>query len=132
VKLLLKKWPEYYILLLLMTFGVNILGYAFILVTKIDLKYTDIVSLSIIFAIVNLISIHIFQKGQNKEPDNQVIYTLVSIGLRFFLDLVIALGWFIVAKKIVLSSVLLFFILYLTFTLFSFRVIFNILKNKSL
>jgi hypothetical protein len=128
----LKKWPKYFILLLLITCVLNISGYIVISIAKTDLKFSDILILSLIFALITLISIRIFLRGQIKEPDNQVLFTLVSISLRFLLDLITAFVWFFVTKKTGLTSVLLFFILYLSFTLFSIQIIFNALKNKLL
>jgi hypothetical protein len=46
--------------------------------------------------------------------------------------MVLAFIWFIVAKKTSLPSVLIFFVLYLTLTLYSIWVILKTLKNKSL
>jgi hypothetical protein len=81
---------------------------------------------------ISLINIVIFLKGQTKEPDSQTLYSLVAVSLKFLLELVLALVWFIVAKKTSLPSVLIFFVLYLTFTLFSIWVILKTLKNNSL
>jgi hypothetical protein len=44
----------------------------------------------------------------------------------------LALVWFIVAKKTSLQSVLMFFVLYLALTLYTLWVIVKILKNKAL
>jgi membrane protein implicated in regulation of membrane protease activity len=70
--------------------------------------------------------------GQKKTPGSQTIFSLVSVSLKFILEMVLALIWFLVAKKTEVSSVILFFVLYLAFTLFSILHILNTLKNKSL
>jgi len=92
----------------------------------------DLAVLSSIFTIIAIIALSVFLHGQTKEPDSQTLHSLVSVSLKFLLELVIALLWFIVAKKTSLTSILLFFVLYLTFTLFSIWVILKTLKNKSL
>jgi len=92
----------------------------------------DLAVLSSIFTIIAIIGLSVFLHGQTKEPDSQTLLSLVSVSLKFLLELAIALLWFIVAKKTSLTSVLLFFVLYLTFTLFSIWVILKTLKNKSL
>jgi hypothetical protein len=79
-----------------------------------------------------VISLIIFLKGQKKEARSQPFYTLISITLKFLLELLIALFWFLIAKKTSISFLLMFFVLYLTFTLFSIFVILNTLKKKSL
>jgi len=88
--------------------------------------------LSSAFLIILIIILTIFFRGQTKEPDSQTMHSIVSVSLKFLLELVLALGWFIVAKKVSLISVLLFFILYLGFTLFSVWAILKTLKDKSL
>jgi len=92
----------------------------------------DLAVLSSVFTIIAIIALSVFLRGQTKEPDSQTLHSLVSVSLKFLLELAIALLWFIVAKKTSLTSVLLFFVLYLTFTLFSIWVILKTLKNKSL
>ena len=92
----------------------------------------DIAILSTVFSLIALITLLIFFKGQTKEPDSQTLYILVAVSLKFLLEMVFALVWFIVAKKTSLASVLMFFVLYLCLTLFSILVILKTLKNKSL
>jgi hypothetical protein len=74
----------------------------------------------------------VFLKGQDAEIKSQPFFTLVSITFKFLIELVIALFWFLIAKKTALPFILLFFVLYLAFTIFSIFVILNTLKNKSL
>jgi hypothetical protein len=116
----------------MLTLIINFAGYLLLSIIEINLKFISIAALSTIFALIALISIIVFIKGQTKEPGTQTIYTLVSISLKFLLEMVIALFWFFVFKKTSISSVLLFFILYLTFTFFSIWVILNTLKNNTL
>jgi hypothetical protein len=99
---------------------------------NLNLVINDIVILSVIFSVIALITILIFFRGQHREPDNQTLHTLVAVILKFLLELVLALIWFFVAKKTSLSSVIMFFVIYLTFTLFSIGIILKALKKKSL
>ena len=99
---------------------------------NLNLVCSDIVILSLIFSVIALLTILIFLRGQDKEPDNQTLHTLVSVILKFLMELVLALIWFFVAKKTSLTSVIMFFVIYLTLTLFSIGVILKALKNKSL
>jgi hypothetical protein len=57
---------------------------------------------------------------------------MVSAGLKFLLEIVLALLWFFVCKKTSLYSLLLFFILYLAFTLLSTFAMLKTLKSRSL
>ncbi len=47
------------------------------------------------------------------------MHTLVSVSLKFLLEIILALIWFVAAKKNSFTSVFIFFVIYLTLTLFS-------------
>ena len=97
-----------------------------------NLNLTDAFVLSPSFSAIAIITLFIFFKGLAKEPDNQTLYFLVALSLKFLLELLLVLLWFIVAKKTSLPSVLMFFVLYLSLTLFTLWVIMKTLKNKAL
>lgn len=84
------------------------------------------------YIVITAITLFIFKRGQSRKPDSQTMHTLFSLSLKFLLELLLALLWFIVAKKTSHASVLIFFILYLAFTLFIMFFILKALKNKSL
>ena len=107
---------------------------AFIVVPflKADIHYYDISIVSCVFSAIALITISIFLKGQSKEPDSQTLHSLVALSLKFLLELIFLLLWFIVAKKSSLTHVLIFFVLYLALTLFTIYIIVKTLKNKAL
>ena len=107
---------------------------AYLAVTTINLNvsFQEIAVLSASFTLIALITILVFLKGQTKPPDSQTFHTLVAISLKFLLELVTALLWFIVAKKTSIPSIIIFFVLYLTLTLFTIRVVVKTLKNKAL
>ena len=99
---------------------------------NLSLNLNEAFILSTVFSGVSLITLLIFFMGQSKEPDSQTLYILVAVSLKFLLEIVFALIWLIVVKKTALSSVLMFFVLYLTLTLFTIFVIVKTLKNKVL
>lgn len=98
----------------------------------IDMTTSDTIFLNLCFSAIAFIIVFIFLKGQTKGIQNQPLYTLVAISLKFMLDMAMALIWFTVIKKTGITSVILFFVLYLSFTLFTVWVILNTLKNKAL
>jgi hypothetical protein len=116
------------VLILLISFS----GY-FIL-TSMDLRslIPDLFILTGVFLFINVAAIFIFLRGQSKEPQSQTMHTLVSLSLKFLLELVLTIFWFIVTKKTFAGSVLMFFVLYLTFSFFLIMIILKTLKNKSL
>lgn len=79
-----------------------------------------------------LVTLIIFFSGRKKDPEAQTIHILMALGIKFIADLVIALLWFFVAKKTGPAAVILFFVLYLAFTLFSIFVVLKTLKYKPL
>ena len=95
-------------------------------------EFAGIVVLSMSFALLSLLTLIIFFIGLKKEPEARTMYILVAFGIKFILEMVIALLWFFVAKKTGLTSVILFFVLYLAFTLFSVLVVLKTLKYKPL
>jgi len=128
----LKPLHKYILFLLLLNILLAGAGYILTSVVNINLLCSDIVILSLIFSIIAVITIVIFLRGQTKEPDSQTIHSLVSVSLKFLLEMVLALVWFVVAKKTSLTSVLIFFVIYLTLTLFSIGIILKTLKNRAL
>jgi hypothetical protein len=128
----LKLIHKYALLLILLNVLLLLTEYLLVSVVKLNLCFSDAVVLSTVFSIIAFITILIFLKGQTKEPDSQTLYSFVALSVKFLLEIVFALLWFIVAKKTSLPSVLIFFVLYLALTLFSIWVIVKILKNKAL
>ena len=123
---------KYILLLVLLNVLLLITTYFLVSIVKIHLNLTDAFVLSPSFSAIAIITLFIFFKGLAKEPDSQTLYILVAVSLKFLLEIVFALVWFIVAKKTSLASVLIFFVLYLYLTLFSLQVILKTLKNKAL
>ena len=119
---------------ILLVLNVLLLSTAYLLssILNLNLNLKEAFILSSVFSGISLITLLIFFKGQSKEPDSQTLYILVAVSLKFLLEIVFALIWLIVVKKTALSSVLMFFVLYLTLTLFSLGVMLITLKNKAL
>lgn len=128
----MKQHHKYFVLLFLLNLLLLGTGYFLVSVANLNLVFSDIVILTSVFSVIALITLVIFLRGQVKKPDNQALHSLVSVSLKFLLEMVLALVWFIVAKKTSLTSVLIFFVLYLTLTLFSIYVILKTLNNRSL
>ena len=128
----LNKVHKHLLQLLFLYLLLLLLGYLFVSFFNPIIPLSEIGILSTAFSIIAFITIFIFLKGQTKEPDSQTLYSLVAVSLKFLLEMVFALVWFFVAKKTSLQSVLIFFVLYLTLTLFSVLIILKTLKNKLL
>lgn len=70
------------------------------------------------FFIMSVIILSLAFVGSKKESDSQMLFTFGAIGLKFVLSAIIALLYFEVFKKSGLNNILLFFVLYLTFTVY--------------
>ncbi len=92
----------------------------------------DFLILTFCFTAITLLSLFIFHRGMKKEPSSRTMHIMVSVTLKMLVEMVLALLWFFVAKKTAVAALILFFVLYLTFSLFSITLMLNTLKNKSL
>lgn len=95
-----------------------------------ELEYNEIILTSAGFTIITTLALIIFFRGRHKELGSQTMHTLVAISLKFLAELIFAFLWFFIGKKTGITSVVLFFVLYLTFTLFSVLVILKTLKTS--
>jgi hypothetical protein len=127
-----KPYLKYLTFLGFLLISIIVIGFIIINALNTYLVFKEFVILTLVFAVISLIVLIIFFIGQTKEPGTELVFTFASIGLKFILEAVIALLWFVVAKNLLTQYVLLFFILYLAFTFFSTAVILNVLNNKGL
>jgi len=119
-------------LLLLLELLVLVSAFFFFPFTGGEINFAGVALLSSGFMVITLVAMVLFFRGQMKDPSSQTMHSLVAVVLKFLLELVLALLWFFVAKKTGMSSVILFFVLYLAFTLFSVLVMVKTLKNNIL
>lgn len=128
----LKPFRKYLLFLLLLNLLLFLAGYLFISLAEINISLYEIIILLSGFSLISLATVKIFMRGQTKDAESQTMHSLVSIGLKFLLEMVLALVWFVILKKTTLSFLIIFFVLYLSLTLFSVNYILKILKNKLL
>jgi hypothetical protein len=125
-------FKKYLIGLLLIDLLVLSAGFLLVAFSVINLQFGEIAALTLIFSAIVLLSLFVFDRGLKKESSSQIMYLLVAIAIKMLLEMVLALLWFFVAKKTSTSSLLLFFVLYLAFSLYLIFFMLNTLKNKSL
>jgi len=82
------------------------------------------------FFIVSALSLAIFFNAGRKDPDQKIVRTFVALSLKTILCLAFALIFFLVLKKKDSGTVILFFIIYLGFTLFVVFSMLNTLKKS--
>lgn len=118
--------------LLLLDLAVLLTGYFLTTFTALNLIFSDIVIQTMCYSVIAGISLFVFCRGENKDPGSQTMHILVAITVKLLLEMVFALIWFQVLKKTYPFTLLIFFILYLAFSLYSIIFMLNTLKRKSL
>jgi hypothetical protein len=83
------------------------------------------------FTVISLSAFLIFFAGIKKDTEGSVFHTLIALGVKMLSSFVFALLFFIVFKNRGTGSVILFFVLYLEFTLFVVFTFLSVLKSKS-
>jgi hypothetical protein len=83
------------------------------------------------FTITALTALLIFFNGFFSDREKSVFLTLVALGVKMLLSFVLALLFLLVFKNDSIGSIILFFILYLAFTVFVVFTFIGVLKKKS-
>ena len=107
-------------------------GYLLLAFVDINITFSELAILSLGFSTITLLVISIVRRGTRKDPSGLTMHLLAALSIKLLLEMVLALMWFFVAKKTSGASLILFFVLYLAFSLFSITLMLNTLKNKSL
>lgn len=107
-------------------------GILLIDITDIEINPTDFSLLLFIFSLITLAYLLVFIRGRKKSAEGSTLHLLTATAVKLFSEMILALVWFVAVKKIAVESVILFFVLYLAFTLFSILIVLNTLKTKSL
>ena len=123
---------KYFALLLILFLVVNCAG--ILLRQEFELIYSsgELFTLSLAIATISAVALVIFFRGRKREEKEQVMYSFVALSIKFLLELFLALAWFVIAKKTSITYVILFFVIYLTFSMLSIGFILKALKEKSL
>ncbi len=91
----------------------------------------DAVALAGGFTVVTFGSLLIFFNGFTSDSRKSVFLTLVALGTKLLLSLILGLLFLVVFKNDQTGSVILFFILYLAFTVYVIHTFISVLKKKS-
>jgi hypothetical protein len=125
-------FKKYSIGLLLLDLLLLFAGYLLVTFTDVTLHLSEIGILTLCFSAIVLLSIYIFSRGLKKDPASQTMYLMIAISIKMLFEMALALIWFFVAKKTFTSSLLLFFVLYLAFSVYTILFMLNTLKHKPL
>lgn len=125
-------YNKYFVLLLLLELLVLISGRYVMPSLLSTASFTDVAICSVFFTLNSALVLTIFFRGRNRDAESQTMHSLVAISIKFLAELFFALVWIFILKKRESDMLLLFFVLYLAFTIFSVIVILKVLKDKSL
>lgn len=85
-----------------------------------------------IFTTITALALVVFLIGTDKSTEKQPLFTIGGLGLKFLLSILYAIIYFAVLKNTGTIYIILFFLLYLAFTIYLLRNVVKILKFKSL
>lgn len=88
--------------------------------------------LPVFFGLIIFIALIIVFAAAGRDQKEQTLFLLASISLKLLAEMVLALFWFYDGKNSSSDSVLLFFVLYLSFSLFYVTAVLKTLKKKTL
>lgn len=128
----MKTYYKYLVLLVLLNILIASAGYTLIAVLKVRFLFGDIGWLLFFYSLITMICLYIFSRGQEKDATGRTMHLLIAFGLKFLLEMILAFFWFYIGKKTALSSLILFFVLYLAFTLFSALIMLKTLRTRLL
>lgn len=83
------------------------------------------------FTLAAFISLLIFFNGFYADREKSVFLTLIALGVKMLLSFVLALLFLLVFKNDSFGSIILFFVLYLAFTVYVVFTFTSVLKKKS-
>jgi len=132
VTIIVKSFISDILSLLLFSFLLLTAGFLLFHLAKSSEYQSPFTLLTTSFLIIIAVSIAVFNKGLSKNPESHTFHTFIAIGLKFLLEMILALIWFVVLKKTEVQSVFMFFILYLAFSLFLIIFMLKTLKNRAL
>lgn len=128
----MKNFLKYLLLLFFLLALLNIIWFIIISVFNTKLSAWHFPSISGMFFLATTISLFVFFRGLQKSPREETMHSFISVSLKFVLELVLALIWFALMKKTGWNDILLFFMLYLAFSITGIFIILKSLKNKIL
>ena len=128
----MKKAARTFINLFFYTIAVFAFTAVVIQLIPLQLTITELLLITIIFSLITALALLLFLTGTEKSPEKQPLYTMGAVGLKLFMFIIYAIVYFIILKNSGALYIILFFLLYLAFTIYLLKVVVKILKIKSL
>ncbi len=103
-----------------------------ILLVPLQVSISELLLTTFIFSVITSLALLLFLLGTDRSPERQPLYTMGAVGLKLFLFIIYAIVYFVVFKNTGAVYIILFFLLYLAFTIYLLRIVVKTLKIKSL
>ena len=103
-----------------------------ILLVPMQVSIPELLLTTFIFSVITSLALLLFLLGTDRSPERQPLYTMGAVGLKLFLFIIYAIVYFVVFKNTGAVYIILFFLLYLAFTIYLLRIVVKTLKIKSL
>lgn len=123
---------KYFVRLIILLLALDCAGIVLKAIFHLGFSLGDLVILSLSFAVITALTLIIFFRGAGREQKEELMHSFVAISSKFLIELFLAMIWFVIAKKTSITYVILFFVLYLSFSMLLIGIILKILKKKSL
>lgn len=91
---------------------------------------SDPAILPLLFFPIAVLSLVLAHSGRDRDAGVQLNLTMMAIGVKFLLPILLALIWFAVLKNSSYKDILLFFIVYLSFGITTVLLILRRLRNQ--
>ena len=84
------------------------------------------------FFLFTLLLFVLFYRGLTKDPQKGILYTFGAIALKLFVHMVYILVFYLLTKNLTMDFIIVFFVLYLAFTLYLILTFIKELKSKQI
>lgn len=126
----MKAGFRFYFFLLLLYLALAGLAWLILSISNPDLEFRDIMILLTGGFVISSVAFYIFRKGFGKEKGKPVLYTLISIGIKFLLYLALLGIYAILSDNLSIPFLIAFFVIYLSFTSYLLFTFVSLLKSK--
>lgn len=121
---------KFFLFLILIYLALAGLAYFIVSLTSLALEFSDISILLTGGFVISTITFIIFLKGLDKEKGKPVVYTLLSIGLKFILYLALLGIYALISGELTIPFLVTFFAIYLSFTSYLLLTFVSLLKKN--
>lgn len=107
-------------------------GYILIPEVLTSITFSQFLFTLLYFFLFTLLLFVLFYRGLTKDPQKGILYTYGTIALKIFVHMVYILVFYLLTKNLTMDFIIVFFVLYLAFTLYLILAFIKELKSKQI